>query len=190
MKVPPSQWAPNGALPGLSWLKSSQQPLIQDVVLRKPRLFLWIIPLPVNQELGTSFSLTYIQDMSNGICRAAVNNGGTRSETGFSTDGRWDAPCGRRQLKVHSRGVHNLIHFKEANEMRSQFTRRRWSKVSEQLHTLAWLTGGPEFCPHCPASGTVEDHKQPNTTRAPYVGLHRGQCHLILLNIYPKGLIP
>lgn len=39
-KVPSSQRAPPGALPGLSWLKSSQQLLIQDVVLRKLRLFL------------------------------------------------------------------------------------------------------------------------------------------------------
>lgn len=149
MKVPPSQRAPPGAFPGLSRLKSSQQPLIQDVVLRKP-LFLWTIAPPVNQELGTSFPLTDSQDTSNEICRAAVNNvwgggrseGGTRSETGFSTDGRWDAACGRRKLKAHSRGVHNLIHFKGADEMRSQLTRRRWSKVCEQLHTLAWLTGG------------------------------------------------
>lgn len=105
---------------------------------------------PVNQELRTSSPLTDIQDTSKGICRAAVPNvwgggrseGGTRSETGFSTGGRWDAACGRRRLKGHSRGGHNLIHFKGADEVRSQFTRRRWSKVCEQPHTLAWPTGG------------------------------------------------
>lgn len=168
-------------------------------MLRKPQLFLWTIALPVNQELGASFPLTDIQETSNGICRAAVNNvwgggrseGGTRSETGFSTDGRLDAACGRKKLKVHSRGVHNLIHFKGTDEMRSQFTKGRWSKVCEQLHTLAWLTGGAQSSAKIvlllglPRVSQAAKHYQ-----SAIRWLAQRQCSLILLNINPRGLIP
>ena len=102
LTVPPPLWATPGAPSGQVRMLEEELPDecgIQDMPLGDPGVLLRSVPLPLGEELAAPSPVTHLQEPSDSVGHAAVDEAGRRRSPGGGVEGRQDMGFQMRNME-------------------------------------------------------------------------------------------